>query len=154
MNKIINPKYSTRELREIFDSFAKTAVITLDLERMLVGHYIRVAWCGDAWDVWICNHKRMKIDQSAILGTGKRNNIINTLPDTIEVDLADGEAWFNTTDLTWLKSWLENNRVALGIKKRQSPPKEGYQTSIPWVKSSATGASVELKPESRCRVQG
>ncbi len=147
MNEIVNPKYSTRELREIFDSFAKTAVITLDLERMLVGHYIRVAWCGDAWDVWICNHRGMKTDQSAILGTGKLNNIINTLPDTIEVDLADGEAWFNTTDLIWLKSWLKTNRVALGIKKRQSPPKGGYRTSIPWLKSSTVGASVGLKPE-------
>ena len=155
MNEVVNPKYSTRELREIFDGFAKTAVTTIDNERMLVGHHVRVAWCEDrfgkwsedCFDVWICNHRGMKTDQSVILGTGKRNNIISTLPDTIDVTIVDGEAWFSTTDLPWLKSGRETNLVALGIKKRQSPPKGGYRTSIPWLKSSAVEASVGLKPE-------
>ena len=114
---------SQAELRSIFNKFAKTAIKKNDDGYYLYGNNVNVQAIGDIWDVYLCNMKEYAQDnRTANLGTGKLNNIYATLPENIKVRKLDGEGYFQTSDLTWLKGWLEGNRQALGIKKRKSPP--------------------------------
>ena len=111
------------ELHMIFDKFARTAIKSNDDGYYLHGNNVGVQLIGDIWDVYISNQKEyVKGNRTAYLGTGKINNICATLPENINVRKLDGEAYFQTSDLTWLKGWLDTNRTALGIKKRKSPP--------------------------------
>ena len=114
---------SQAELRSIFNKFAKTAIKKDDDGYYLYGNSVNVTFFDDIWDVYLCNMKEYaQGNRTAYLGTGKINNICATLPENIKVHRLDGEAYFQTSDLTWLKSWLDTNRQALGIKKRKNPP--------------------------------
>ncbi len=109
------------ELEQIFDQFAKTAIKEDDDGWYLFGMNASVSWVDNTWDVNICNQAAYSLGRyTARLGTGKINNICATLPESITVTRLDGESYFQTTDLEWLKSWLFENRLALRIKKRVS----------------------------------
>jgi len=107
------------ELIEIFDQFAKSAIKEDTDGYYLYGSNVHVAPLGAGWDVCLCNQKAYaQDDMTAFLGTGKLNNLCNTLPDNVTPNRLDGEAWFHSGNLKWLKSWLLDNRKALAIKKR------------------------------------
>ncbi len=107
------------ELEQIFDKFARTAIKEDDGEWYLYGHNVNVAPMGAYWDVYLCNQKEISQgDMTAYLGTGKLNNLYATVPESIPIHKINGEGWFQTGDLELLKSWLLENRKALGIKKR------------------------------------
>jgi hypothetical protein len=109
-----------QELTEIFDMFAKTSIKEMDGRYVLYGHNVTVDIIGTIWDVWLCNAKGfLHGDMTAYLGTGKLNNICSTLPSSIKVTEYDGERSFETNDIHWLKTWLYENRKALGIAKRK-----------------------------------
>ncbi len=131
---------------EVFDCFAKTA-IKLDGENLpyLYGHCVNVQQFGNgSWDVAICNQKEYaKQNYAAFLGTGKLNNICATLPEIIEVKNLDGERFFQVDEyqIEWLKEWLLENRIALGIKKRVQVSESRRQAFI----SSVSRTAGELK---------
>jgi hypothetical protein len=115
------------EYIELFDKFAKTSIkIGTDCP-YLYGHNVDVTLIDSTWDVIIQNNKEYtKGNLTAYLGTGKLNNIYATLPENIRIHKLDGEGWFQTTDIGWLKSWLLDNRKALGIAKRVERDKSTY----------------------------
>jgi len=134
------------EYVELFDKFAKTA-IKKDVEDLyyLYGHNINVQQFDNGmWDVCLCNQKEYaQGNLTAYLGTGKLNNLCATLPDEIDVRDLNGERYFQIPahDINWLKSWLLDSRVALGIKKRVKVTESRRQAFI----SSVSAPCGELK---------
>ena len=108
------------ELQAIFDKFAKTSIKNGDDGYFLYGNSVNVQAIDDIWDVYLCNMKEyLHGSRAGRLGTGKLNNIYATLPEDINIHKLDGEGYFQTSDIEWLKEWLDTNRKKLGIKKRK-----------------------------------
>ena len=109
-----------REYQQEFDMFSRTSIKDGDYGNYLYGHNVAVENMGDIWDVYLHNAKAfLQGARTERLGTGKINNICRTLPKSVKVTRLDGEAYFQTNDIHWLKSWLSENRKALGIAKRR-----------------------------------
>ena len=118
------------ELRVIFDQFAKTAIKKGDDGFYLYGHSIDVTLIGISWDVYIRNMKKVIAgDLVTPLGTRKLNNILATIPESILTHKLSGEAYFKTTDLQWLKSWLWDNRKLLGLRMRGHKPANAFSSN-------------------------
>lgn len=116
-----------QELTEIFDKFAKASIRIDEDEYNLYGHSVLVTKIYNIWDVWVCNAKSFRSgSRDGVLGTKKLNIILATLPPEIKPNIVNGEAWFQTHDLEWLKGWLLENRISLGIAKRRPPAKHGF----------------------------
>jgi hypothetical protein len=64
--------------------------------------------------VFLCNTK----DMASGLGTKRINRLLATVPAGIRTHAVDGEAWWQSKDTDLVRTWLEANRVALGIVKR------------------------------------
>ena len=116
------------ELRTIFDKFQKKAVIELNGDNALVGKHCSVEWVENTWDVYLHNVvEHRKGDFTAPLSQVRVNKILNKLPEGVPSKNMDGEGWFQTTNLPWLKDFLYENRKTLGLPKRPPPPKVSIQ---------------------------
>jgi len=126
-----NHSMNLTEYRSIFSEFSKTQVREVDSEINLTGQNVLVANIDGIWDVWVCSAKKfVNGDRAATLGTRKQNNIAQTLPESTKVNRLDGEFWFQTSNLPWLKKWLFENRKALGLHKRRPAPKVSIQDRV------------------------
>jgi len=112
-----------QEMIEIFPSMAKSAVRMNQDGPYLHGHFVEISWVDNTWDIYVRDMKNI----GNMLGTGKINNILATVPPSIKPTQANGEAWWQTPDIDLLKEWLDNNRVALGISKRVARDKSTYR---------------------------
>lgn len=107
------------ELVSLFPNFSpKRALRKLDageeVPYEVVGKWVRVAKVGDGWDVFLCNMR----DMTAGMGARRLNRLVALVPAGNHVDAVDGEAWWQTGEVGLCRSWLDENRVALGIAKR------------------------------------
>jgi hypothetical protein len=110
-----------KEYTEIFDIFAKTSIKMGDYGFYLYGHNVCVEFMSDVWDVYICNQKEFRKGDYQALLSGKLLNLVrDSLPSGIKYNRLDGEAYFQTKDIHWLKGWLFENRKRLGIAKRKA----------------------------------
>ena len=121
---------SKTELQTTFDKFAKTAIKKGDDGFYLYGHCIDVTLIDDVWDVYIRNMKKAVTgDLTTPLSTRKVTNVLATLPESIDAHKLTGEAYFKTTDLVWLKSWLWENRKLLGLRLAGHKPAKAFQAA-------------------------
>lgn len=110
-------------LRTVFGSFSKTSVNKINVDYSLVGKYVDCQFIGDTWGIYIHDTKSVLEDRFDVaLSARKLTNILATLPESILAHKLSGEAYFKTTDIDWLMSWLLNNRKSLGLRLRGHKP--------------------------------
>lgn len=119
---------SAKALRETFDQFSKTSVKKINGDWSLVGKYVDCQFIGTSWDIFIHDTKPVLEGRFDVpLSARKVTNILATLPESILTHKLTGEAYFKTTDLDWLKSWLWDNRKLLGLRLAGHKPANSFQ---------------------------
>lgn len=115
------------EMREIFSQFQKKAVDELNGDIALIGKYCSVEWVGDTWDVYLHDAKSARNgDFTASLSQTRVNRILEKLPEGVQGKYLNGEGWFQTTNLDWLKDFMFEHRKLLGLPKRPPPPAKPF----------------------------
>ena len=121
---------SAKALRDIFNEFSKTSIKKINGDYSLVGKYVDCKLIGTSWDVFIHDTKPVLEGRYDVpLSARKVTNILSTLPESIDAHKLTGEAYFKTTDLVWLKSWLWENRKLLGLRLAGHKPAKAFQTA-------------------------
>ncbi len=115
------------ELEQIFNNFTRTSVKTDHDGVYLAGKWVHISPIEDTWDVYL---RHVKNAEAGNLVDGMTPNklsyIYKQIPEGVDVHKLDGEAWFHTQDLNWLKAWLWDNRKILGLHKRRPAPVNGF----------------------------
>ena len=118
---------SASEMRIIFSEFSKTSIKKINGDYSLVGKYMDCQFIETSWDVFIHDTKSVLEERfPEPLGARKLNNILATLPESIVAHKLSGEAYFKTTNLDWLKSWLWDNRKLLGLRSAGHKPANSF----------------------------
>ena len=116
------------EMRNTFDKFQKVAVKDFNGDIALVGKYCSVEWVENTWDVYLHDTvNALKGDFTGTISQTRVNRVLNKLPEWVYSKNLDGEGWFQTTNLDWLKDFLFENRKLLGLLSRRPPPKVSIQ---------------------------
>lgn len=119
---------SASEMRVIFSEFSKTSIKKINGDYSLVGKYVDCQFIESSWDVFIHDTKSVLEDRfPEPLSTRKVSNILSTLPDSILAHKLSGEAYFKTTNIDGLKSWLWNNRKLLGLRSAGHKPANAFR---------------------------
>jgi len=119
---------SAKALRKTFDKFSRTSVKKINGDYSLVGKYVDCQYIGTSWDVFIHDTEQVLEGRFDLpLSARKITNILATLPESIDAHKLTGEAYFKTTDIDWLKSWLWDNRKLLGLRMRGHKPANSFQ---------------------------
>ena len=120
-----------QEMQSVFDVFSRKMVVAGHPSAKIIGQIVDIEIIEDSeppvWDIWICPAKLFRDGVlTASLTERKLNNLLKTLPSHINIHKLNGEAWFQTTDVHWLKTWLYENRQSLGLHKRRPAPVAGF----------------------------
>jgi len=118
---------SVSEMRVIFSEFSKTSIKKINGDYSLVGKFVDCQFIGNSWDIFIHDTKPVLEGRFDVpLSARKLTNILATLPESIDTHKLSGEAYFKTTDLDWLKSWLWDNKKLLGLRIRGQKPANAF----------------------------
>ena len=117
------------KLKIIFDLFSKTSIKKINGNYSLVGKYMDCQFIETSWDVFIHDTEpALQGPFDAPLSARKITNILTTLPESIDAHKLTGEAYFKTTDIDWLKSWLWDNRRLLGLRCAGHKPVNAFSS--------------------------
>ena len=113
-------------LKETFkDRVSSSAFKTIDGELRIVGKYGQVSTIGDKFDVWFVGKDFEPIPYR------RMGHIVRNMPDKANLQKLDGEAFYQTTDVSLVEQTLD----LLGVRRRKRLSAEYRQVLAERVKS-------------------